>query len=204
MLVPHHLNLPISGKGYIPPISSLVTISNYKKHPLFRAFSGNLPETTAKIYPPPPFPRKCPSCIRVGLVRVNALFKKTSWSLAWSYFTNIVHIRHLFETLRLGRGTWFQLWLSGSTYYSHASNFKPITIHFRGTWQITFLTRLCLLYWIALRVKSRHLGTFNSGGFKFECLLTVQHQVHLHPGIIYISASYPDPDTFPPGQFPTM
>ena len=39
------------------PLSQvLVTIGNYKKHPLFRAFSGNLPETPAKIIPP--FPRK--------------------------------------------------------------------------------------------------------------------------------------------------
>ena len=59
MLVPHHRIPPISGKGYTPLSRVLVTIGNYKKHPLFRVFSGNLPETTAKKYPPlGPFLRK--------------------------------------------------------------------------------------------------------------------------------------------------
>ena len=34
-----------------PPSQVLVTIGNYKKHPLFRAFSANLPQTTAKNTP---------------------------------------------------------------------------------------------------------------------------------------------------------
>ena len=48
MLISRHLNPP--------PLSRvLVTIGNYNKHPLFRAFAGNLPETTPKM---PPFLRK--------------------------------------------------------------------------------------------------------------------------------------------------
>ena len=42
MLILHHLN-PLSWV--------LLTIGSYKKHPLFRAFSGNLPESTAPKYP---------------------------------------------------------------------------------------------------------------------------------------------------------
>ena len=58
------------GRGGRTPISQvLVTISNYKKHPLFRVFSGNLSEITAKNSP---LSREngnmhaVPSCIRVG------------------------------------------------------------------------------------------------------------------------------------------
>ena len=63
------LEPPYLGKRIYPLSRVLVTIGNYKKHPLFRVLLGNLHETTAKKYPP--FPRKweyaCgPSCIRVG------------------------------------------------------------------------------------------------------------------------------------------
>ena len=61
MLVPHNPNPPISGIGYHWQLQ--------KKTPPFLVLSGNLPETTAKKYPP--FPRKwnahaAPLCIRVG------------------------------------------------------------------------------------------------------------------------------------------
>ena len=44
---------PHLGKGVYPLSRVLVTIANYKKHgvALFRAFSGNLPETLAKKFP---------------------------------------------------------------------------------------------------------------------------------------------------------
>ena len=58
MHVLHHLNAPPPppphlGKRVYPLSRVLVTIANYKKHgvALFRAFSGNLPETLAKKYP---------------------------------------------------------------------------------------------------------------------------------------------------------
>ena len=68
MLVPHHLNHhSYLWKRYTSLSRVLVAIGNYKKHPLSRAFSGNLPETTPPI---PPFPRiwehAAPLCIRVG------------------------------------------------------------------------------------------------------------------------------------------
>ena len=49
MLIPHHLNPPISGRGY-PRIYPLSRVIGYrwqykKKHPLFLLFSGNIPET---------------------------------------------------------------------------------------------------------------------------------------------------------------
>ena len=54
MLISRHLNPPYLGKIY--PLSRvLVTIGNYNKQPLFRAFAGNFPETTPKM---PPFLRK--------------------------------------------------------------------------------------------------------------------------------------------------
>ena len=46
---------PCLGKGYTLLSWVLVTIGNYKKHPLFRVFSGILPKITAKNTP---FPQK--------------------------------------------------------------------------------------------------------------------------------------------------
>ena len=60
---------PISGEGYTPLSRVLLTIGNYKKHTLFRVFSGNLPETTDKNYTPSREngnTHAAPSCIRVG------------------------------------------------------------------------------------------------------------------------------------------
>ena len=58
ILIPDHLNTPPPpphlGKSIYPLSRVLVTIGNYKKYPLFRTFSGNLPETL----PPPPFSRE--------------------------------------------------------------------------------------------------------------------------------------------------
>ena len=41
-----------------PPISCIGYHWQLQKQPISRAFSGNLPKTTPKQYPPPPFPRK--------------------------------------------------------------------------------------------------------------------------------------------------
>ena len=49
MLVPHHLKPPISGKGIYLGIGYYWQL---QKHPLFRALSRNLHETTAKQYHP--------------------------------------------------------------------------------------------------------------------------------------------------------
>ena len=59
MLIPHHLN-PLSREKDIqariyPPSSGIGYRWQLQKHPLFLVFSENLPETTAKKYPP--FPR---------------------------------------------------------------------------------------------------------------------------------------------------
>ena len=54
ILIPYHLKPPPPhlGKGYNPYLGYwLYTIGNYRKPHLFRAFSGILPETTAKKYP---------------------------------------------------------------------------------------------------------------------------------------------------------
>ena len=67
MLVPHHLNPPNSGKGYIPLSRVLVSIGITKKE--IRAVSVNLPETTVKRYPlfrENGNTHAAPSCIRVG------------------------------------------------------------------------------------------------------------------------------------------
>ena len=50
MLVPHHRN-PLSREQVIPLSRVLVTIWQLQKHPLFRAFSGELHETTAQNTP---------------------------------------------------------------------------------------------------------------------------------------------------------
>ena len=72
MLIPHHLNPPppITGNGYTPYLGYCLTlIASYKKHPIFRAFSGNLPEITATKMPLSRENRHthaAPLCIRVG------------------------------------------------------------------------------------------------------------------------------------------
>ena len=70
MLVPHLMDPPpYLGKRIMPPISGIGYHWKLQKQPIFRVFSWNLTETTAKSIP---FPEKMeirmrdPSCIRVG------------------------------------------------------------------------------------------------------------------------------------------